>query len=692
MLQLQHFAASAVAADSLHRATRLFRTITHCIQQEAREVQMRQTLRSIYLLSVMLFASAGRGEATTYMVGPGQPHATPSSVPWESLQAGDLVLIHWRSTPYKDKWVICRQGTATAPIVVRGVAGPGGELPIIEGTGATTRLALDYWGEQRAVIKIGGASVPADTMPRYIVIENLDVRSARPPYTFTDDAGAAQSYVANAAAIWIEKGEHITIRNNRMHDAGNGLFVSSADPNVSRDILIEGNAIFDNGNAGSLFEHNTYTEALGIIYQYNYFGPTKTGANGNNLKDRSAGLIVRYNWIEGGNRQLDLVETDSLTIQNDPSYRETFVYGNVLVETDGSGNRQVTHYGGDSGTTSKYRKGTLFFYNNTLVSYRTDRTTLFRLSTNEEHADTRNNIVYVTAAGNTLSLLDATGVLELSHNWFKPGRVATFGTLSGTINDDGTSVVGSSPGFRDEAGQDFRLAMNSPNVNAGTVLSPELPEPAISREYVKHQSSRPRSNDGILDIGAFEMEDGQPPDLSIATNALASGIVGTAYADGLSASGGVPPYTWVIASGVLPPGLTLDPGTGRITGTPAQSGSFDFIVEVADAQATPDTATRPFTIAIADAPQPDPLAIATTSLPSTRRNKNYNRTLAATGGTTPYSWSIVAGTLPPGLSLNANTGVISGRATSTGNFAFTVQVRDNAASTATKALSIAVTK
>jgi hypothetical protein len=147
-------------------------------------------------------------------VGPGQTLATPSQVPWESLQPGDVVLIYWRAAPYTDKWVICREGTAAAPITVRGVPGPAGELPVIEGNGAATRLALDYWGESRAVIKIGGASVPGDTMPRYIVIEGLDLRGARPPRTFVDDSGNAQSYSANAAAIWIEKGEHITIRSS----------------------------------------------------------------------------------------------------------------------------------------------------------------------------------------------------------------------------------------------------------------------------------------------------------------------------------------------------------------------------------------------------------------------------------------------------------------------------------------------
>ena len=424
------------------------------------------------LLALVLFSSAPFASAATYEVGSGKPYATPSAVPWESLQPGDLVLIYWRSTPYKDKWVICREGTAAAPIIVRGVAGPGGERPVIDGNGAVTRLALDAWGEQRAVIKIGGASIPADTMPKYIVIEGLDIRSARPPYSFTDDAGSTASYVNNAAALWIEKGENITVRNNVLHDSGNGLFVSSAEPYISRNILIESNYIYDNGNDGSLFEHNTYTEALGITYQFNRFGPLRGTAGGNNLKDRSAGLVVRYNWIEGGNRQLDLVETDSVTIETDPSYRTTLVYGNVLIEPNAAGNRQIVHYGGDNGGTSNYRKGMLLFYQNTLVSTRTDRTTLFRLSTNDEHADARNNIFYPAVhSGSNLSLLDDTGILTLSHNWFKAGYVGGFAGVSGVITDDGTSVIGTSPGFISEASQDFRLTQTADAVNEGTVLA-----------------------------------------------------------------------------------------------------------------------------------------------------------------------------------------------------------------------------
>ncbi len=451
-------------------------------------------------------------QATVYEVGPGKAYANIGNVPWESLQPGDTVLIYWRATPYKEKWVICRQGTAAAPILVRGMPGADGSLPVIDGNGATTRTTLNYWNENRGVIKIGGANVPADTTPRYITLENLDIRSARTPYTYTAANGTTQSYTDNASSIYVEKGENITVRNCIIHDSGNGFFVASSDALASRDILVESNYIYDNGIANSIFQHNNYTAAIGITFQYNRFGPPRAGCPGNNLKDRSAGLVVRYNWIEGGNRQLDLVDgEDSALIRNDPRYRETHVYGNILIEPDAAGNRQITHYGGDSGTTANYRKGTLYFYNNTVVSTRTDRTTLFRLSTNSERCDARNNIFYVTAAGNTLSLVDADGVLDLMRNWFKPGYVATFGTLTGTINDNNTSVTGTAPGFVNEAGQDFRLASGSACVNAGIALNAAvLPANEVARQYVKHQGNEVRPNNGQRDLGAFELLAGPP--------------------------------------------------------------------------------------------------------------------------------------------------------------------------------------
>jgi hypothetical protein len=457
---------------------------------------------------LVVLGTAAASFATDYHVGDAQPYPSIGAVPWQSLQPGDTVWIHWRATPYREKWVIGLQGTQAAPISVRGVAGPAGQLPIIDGQNATTPSPLNYWNEPRSVIKIGGSNVPDNEVAEWIIIEGLDVRGARPPNTFTADDGSVQTYATNGAAIHVELGEHITIRGCIIRDSGNGLFVSSSGTDVSRDILIEGNFIYGNGNSGSIFEHNTYTAAIGITYQYNRFGPLLSGAGGNNLKDRSAGLVVRYNWIESGNRQLDLVDAeDSTLIRDDPAYHETDVYGNVLIEPAGAGNKQILHYGGDSGTIGDYRKGNLYFYHNTVISTRTDSTTLMRLSTNEEHCDARNNILYVILAGNKLAMLDMDGVLDLHRNWVKAGWVGSFGTVNGTINDDGTSIQTAAPGFVNEAGQDFSLTPASPCLNVAVALSPAvLPDGNIARQYVKHQGSIVRPVIGAAsDLGAFEL-------------------------------------------------------------------------------------------------------------------------------------------------------------------------------------------
>jgi hypothetical protein len=458
---------------------------------------MKQFTVSRGLFAALLVCAAGveLAAAATYEVGPGKPLAAIGEVPWATLAPGDTVLIHWRSTPYREKWVICRQGTAAAPITVRGVPGPDGSLPVIDGGGATTPAPLNFWAENRAVLKIGGANVPADTMPKHIVIENLDLRSARPPYTFVDDVGATQTYSVSASAIYIEKGENITVRNCILRDSGNGFFVASSDAEVSRDILVEGNFIYDNGIVDSIYQHNAYTAAIGIVYQYNRFGPLRAGCLGNNLKDRSAGMVVRYNWIESGNRQLDLTDgEDSSQIRLDPSYGESHVYGNVLIEPAGAGNRQIVHYGGDSGATASYRKGILHFYNNTIVSTRTDRTTLFRLSTNDERCDARNNVFYASAAGSTVALVDASGMLDLSHNWLKPGWVTTFGTLTGSIDDDGTAIVGSSPSFVNGARPDAAVR-EAPGQHGAAERRQPRPRRLRDRERAAATAPRPRDRD-----------------------------------------------------------------------------------------------------------------------------------------------------------------------------------------------------
>lgn len=439
--------------------------------------------------------------AVTHHVGPGRPLATPSDVPWESLAAGDSVLIHFRAAPYADKWVINRAGTALSPIVVRGVPDPAtGALPVIDGANAVTRPALNFWSENRGVIKIGGSNTPPDGLPAWIVIEDLEIRGGHVPNTFTGRSGPA-AYAANAAAIYVEKGDHVAIRGCHLTGCGNGLFAAWQ----TSDLLVEGNWIEGNGNVGSIYEHNNYTEALGATFQFNRFGPLLAGAGGNNLKDRSAGTVVRYNWIEGGNRQLDLVDSDYAELIGDPRYRDTFVYGNVLLEHDGDGNSQIVHYGGDSGQTAQYRKGTLWFHHNTVVSERAGNTTLVRLSSAGEGADVRDNVLFVSAAGNRLGLLDQSGSLVATRNWMKTGWVPSHGGGNPDVTDGG-QVTGSDPGFTSPAGQDFTLVAGSPCVDQAVALALACPPGHVPAwQYVKHQAGTPRTTTGpAADLGAFE--------------------------------------------------------------------------------------------------------------------------------------------------------------------------------------------
>jgi hypothetical protein len=454
-----------------------------------------------WLVAVLVLIGAPTSKAAEHHVGPGQALTEIDQVPWESLEPGDTVSIHWRPQPYRSKWVICRAGTAEKPITVRGVANEKGAPPVIDGNGATTVPRLDYWHEQRSVIKIGGANVPADIFPAHIVIEGLEVRGARPPFTYKGRAGEGK-YVEFAAGIFVEKGGHITIRDCVLTDNANGLLVASQ----SKEVTVERCWIHGNGVEGSVYAHNAYTSAAGMNFQFNRFGPLRDGCPGNNLKDRSAGLVVRCNWIEGGSRQLDLVDAeDRESLRQDARYHEAIVFGNILIERDGDGSDQVVHFGGDSGKEQWYRRGPMRFHHNTVVSMRRGGTSLLRLPTADQRVDARNNIVF-TPSGGRLEVASPSGVVELGVNWLPRG----WGKGGGTVFNRGVVMSGTSPGFVRFAGKDFQLAPGSVCIGAGETLgADQLPPGLREAQYHPHRSSTSRDDlgeDGRWTLGAFEFK------------------------------------------------------------------------------------------------------------------------------------------------------------------------------------------
>jgi len=157
--------------------------------------------------------------------------------------------------------------------------------------------------------------------------------------------------------------------------------------------------------------------------------------------------------------------------------------------------------------------------------------------------------------------------------------------------------------------------------------------------------------------------------------------VGASYSYTLTASGGAPPYTWR-ATG-LPSGLAMST-TGTITGTPNVPGTSTPTVTVTDAQSRSTSKTFGLTVS-------GPILSITTAspLPAASIGKNYSLTFNVAGGTSPYLWSVSAG-LPAGMTLDSNSGVLSGRPGTSGTFTFTVQVADSTQSTASKVFTLTV--
>ena len=177
---------------------------------------------------------------------------------------------------------------------------------------------------------------------------------------------------------------------------------------------------------------------------------------------------------------------------------------------------------------------------------------------------------------------------------------------------------------------------------------------------------------------------GSPVPIIMTGNALPAGLVGTAYNQGLTANGGIAPYSYSISSGSLPLGLGLG-STGVISGTPTASGTANFSVQVTDSKG--NSSTTAFSLLVY--PLGTPIIATSSPLPAGTMGATYDQTLTANGGATPYTWNLFSGSLPSGLSLSG-AGVISGTPTALGATRFTVQVTDNNGLSSTASLGLTI--
>jgi Putative Ig domain len=161
--------------------------------------------------------------------------------------------------------------------------------------------------------------------------------------------------------------------------------------------------------------------------------------------------------------------------------------------------------------------------------------------------------------------------------------------------------------------------------------------------------------------------------LKVKSPSVRNGEVNSSYYASLVVEGGTSPYSWSVESGYLPPGLSLT-HSGEISGIPVKTGISSFTVLATDSSSPAQTGSINLSIAIAGSPAQ--LQIATPSLPNGIVNSPYSSTLTAGSGTTPYTWSILSGSLPEGLALTP-TGQISGTPKQSGASSFTAEVNDS---------------
>lgn len=502
---------------------------------------------------------SGCAAVNNYDVGPGKAYTALSQLPWSKLKGCDTVRIYPKANfaPYNEMMLVSA-GTNLTPsapdrfLRILGMPDPvTGILPIIDGTNATQletlpgqaprtlqyhdnasvspvlhRLGLVMVGPQQGYNYQGG---PAG----YISIENLELRNARYDLPYNDAVtGGPDKYHSFATCLYVEAAAHLVVKGNILHDCSNGLFINSKNAalvELSQDVLVENNMFYNNGNApvagvtNGFSEHESYTEARDIIFQYNFFGPNAPGAFGDCIKDRSSGLVVRYNTFTS-NCTLKLNLEDSTggqaLIAGDSGYATTFVYGNLIDIPASYSGTQLLLYGGDSGQTSKYRQGTLYFYNNTMVvagdgSSAYPDALLFFLMQPSARAEVWNNIFYAAPATpghqpkRMAMAYSGAGTVNLASNWMSATVAATWlGHPSpATVTGWGANIVASgSPGFQSQGQFPYVPTAGSVLVNAGTSLSPLKAgaSPLSLPQMLVLGPPMARKQDGQIDIGAFE--------------------------------------------------------------------------------------------------------------------------------------------------------------------------------------------
>jgi hypothetical protein len=343
---------------------------------------------------------------TVYEVGPSQSYKTLASVPFPTMVAGSTVRLHNEDTTgsspttYHEYVQISQAATATQPFRICGVPDSQGNLPVMDASAASGRSDASFFSGGYGLITLQSSSstglYPNYSGPSYIAVEGIKFQNAQAGVAFTAPNGSGGTWTGTSAAIRLFEGHNVAIVGNDIYNNGNGVFsdfTTTANWGGSAmNILWEGNHLHGNGASGSALSHQMNLQAWNEIAQFNRIENYPSSASGANIKSRSLGTVIRYNYLgDGASRQMDLAEVQDATtymtfagyLNGYPSsfhdlnvadtytadllaaaqeeWNSHFVYGNIYQNLSSTA---PIHFGYDTAGDESARKGSLYWYNN----------------------------------------------------------------------------------------------------------------------------------------------------------------------------------------------------------------------------------------------------------------------------------------------------------------------------------------
>jgi hypothetical protein len=278
---------------------------------------------------------------------------------------------------------------------------------------------------------------------------------------------------------------------------------------------------------------------------------------------------------------------------------------------------------------------------------------------------------HVTGHGSTYTYNDK-GAWDLTT--IGTGYLPFSGTLTMTPDSLDVEIVGTAVSVTFEADggtSPYTYALNGGSLPPGLALSSGgalTGTPTTAGNYAFAVIATDAGNHTVTNNYSVTVK---TSDIVIAPSVMPAMRVGHVFSQTVTATGGDGgPYTFAVTDGALPAGLSIASSTGAITGTPTAEGTYAFTITATDGSSKTGARSYGGLIASQD------ILINPHSLPTVPIGSSISVALSASGGTAPYTWSVVSGALPTGLSLNASTGIVSGVPTTAGTYGFTIQALD----------------